>query len=59
MKHYNFRITTTGCGETPEEAWADACDTIRRQLDEFLDPDDVPDYETDDSFDDDDEEKRT
>jgi hypothetical protein len=48
MKSYKFTIATTGCGGSPEEAWADACDTIRQQLDEFLDPDDLPDYEVDD-----------
>jgi hypothetical protein len=50
MKSYMFTIVTTGRGGSPEEAWADACDTIRQQLDEFLDPDDLPDYEVDDSF---------
>jgi hypothetical protein len=48
MKSYKFTIVTTGCGGSPEEAWADACDTILQQLDEFLDPDDLPDYEVDD-----------
>ncbi len=56
MKCYVFTIKTTGYGNTPEEAWADACETIVQQLDEFLDPNDLPGYEIDAGGDLDDEE---
>jgi hypothetical protein len=45
MKDYIFTIQTRGVGNTPKQAWADACDNILHQLDEFLDPEDIPDYE--------------
>lgn len=47
MKCYVFTIKTSGYGNTPEEAWANACETITTQLAEFLDPNDIPDYEID------------
>ena len=28
MNRYEFTITLSGCGDTPTEGWADACDTI-------------------------------
>jgi hypothetical protein len=34
-------------------AWADASETIRQQVDEFLDTDDPPDYEIDEYEEDD------
>jgi hypothetical protein len=55
MKTYLFHIETRGHGDSPEEAWADAIDTIRSQLDEYLDPDDVPDYVIDEDEEDYDE----
>jgi hypothetical protein len=46
-KQYLFTMTTRGSGNTPEEAWANAIDTIRFQLDEYLNPNDVPDWVVD------------
>lgn len=44
-ERYVFTINTTGEGTSPEEAWADACETIASQLYEFLDLDNVPEWQ--------------
>lgn len=28
MNRYEFTITLSGCGETPQDGWADALDTV-------------------------------
>jgi hypothetical protein len=28
MKHYEFEVILSGCGDTAEEAWNDACASI-------------------------------
>lgn len=45
MKNWVFTVRVSGYGETPEEAWADAIDTILGDMDGFLDETDVPEYE--------------
>jgi len=47
MAEWVFTLRTSGSGQTPKEAWLDAIDTITSQLDEFLDPDDIPECEVD------------
>jgi hypothetical protein len=45
MKQYQFTLKTTGCGATPDEAWRECVSTILHELDEFCDPENVPDYQ--------------
>jgi hypothetical protein len=42
---FQFSLKTIGTGMNAKEAWADACDTIANQLAEYLDVDNVPDWE--------------
>ena len=63
MRCWRFRPETLGYGDTVEEAWEDARDTIENGLSEYL-SDDLPDYvrwpdgDLNDDYENDDEEKR-
>ena len=46
MKRYEFTITLSGCGETPDEAWLDA--TIQFSLEPGSTPEDYTEETEDD-----------
>jgi hypothetical protein len=47
MPMYIFTVECRARGDTPEEAWEDACATILAQWDEFADTEELPEWRVD------------